>query len=545
MEGVERRGGNSVVQPLLTDQYQITMAYAYWKSGKTTDIASFDLFFRKCPFKGEFTIFAGLSECLQFLKDFQFSSSDIDYLKSCLPNCEEEFFSFLMSLSPKSVKVEAIEEGDVCFPRVPLMKVTGPLIMVQLLETTFLNLVNFASLIATNAARFRAAAGTNKKLFELGLRRAQGPDGGLSASKYAFLGGYDGTSNVLAGKLYNIPVVGTHSHSFVSSFSSMDQVTSLALTPQEGSRGCGDNSFAQQCLQWRSELSSKLKILDCEANDGELAAFVSFAAAFPTKFTALLDTYDVLRSGVLNFCAVCLALNDYGYRARGVRIDSGDLAYLSNKIKDMLSLVSTLYSLDWLPGIDIIASNDINEETILSLAEQGNSITTFGTGTHLVTCQRQPALGCVFKLVSINNLPTVKLSQDLEKMTMPGYKKAYRLYGRDGYAILDLLQLPDEDPPRIYERFICRHPFEESKRAFVTPHRVEILHSVVWDNGEVMVGSLDLVKVREKVIENLKSLRSDHVRSLNPTPYKVSVSDRLYQFIHNLWLESAPIGELS
>ena len=130
-------------------------------------------------------------------------------------------------------------------------------------------------------------------------------------------------------------------------------------------------------------------------------------------------------------------------------------------------------------------------------------------------------------------------------MTMPGYKKAYRLYGRDGYAILDLLQLPDEDPPRIYERFICRHPFEESKRAFVTPHRVEILHSVVWDNGEVMVGSLDLVKVREKVIGNLKSLRSDHVRSLNPTPYKVSVSDRLYQFIHNLWLESAPIGELS
>jgi len=128
---------------------------------------------------------------------------------------------------------------------------------------------------------------------------------------------------------------------------------------------------------------------------------------------------------------------------------------------------------------------------------------------------------------------------------MPGYKSVYRLYGRDGYAILDLLQLPDEDPPRICERYLCRHPFEESKRAYVTPHRVEALHSVVWQNGEVMTGNLDLVKVRERVKENLKSLRSDHVRSLNPTPYKVSVSDRLYQFIHNLWLESAPIGELS
>jgi len=354
-----------VVQPLLTDQYQITMAYAYWKSGKTKDIASFDLFFRKCPFKGEFTIFAGLSECLQFLKDFQFSNSDIEYLKTCLPNSEEEFFSFLTSLSPNSVKVEAMEEGSVCFPRVPLIKVTGPIIFCQLLETIFLNLVNFASLIATNAARFRTAAGKNKKLFELGLRRAQGPDGGLSASKYAFMGGYDGTSNVLAGKLYGIPVVGTHSHSFVSSFTGLEQVKGLELGQQSGDLG-----WAELCQRWRSTLSSQLNILDCEANDGELAAFISFAAAFPSKFTALLDTYDVLKSGMLNFCAVALALNEHGFRATGVRIDSGDLAYLSNKIKDILTLVSKLYSLPWLPNIDIIASNDINEGTILSLAEQ-------------------------------------------------------------------------------------------------------------------------------------------------------------------------------
>ena len=537
----------SVVQPLLTDQYQITMAYAYWRSGKTNETASFDLFFRKCPFRGEFTIFAGLTECLHFLQEFQFSQSDIEYLQTCFPQCEEEFFQFLLSLSPELIKVEAIPEGSVCFPRVPLIKVTGPLIMVQLLETVFLNLVNFASLIATNAARFRIAAGKHRKLFELGLRRAQGPDGGLSASKYAFIGGFDGTSNLLAGKLFSIPVVGTHAHSFVSSFSSLDQVKHLKLTPQntESPAGAWFDKWGEFCVNLRQSVSLAINIPHEEANDGELAAFISYSASFPGSFTALLDTYDVLRSGVLNFCVVAIALHKYGYKARGVRIDSGDLAYLSNKIKAIFKQITVIFKLDWFEHLEIIASNDINEETILSLNEQGNSITTFGTGTHLVTCQRQPALGCVYKMVSISGEPTVKLSQDVEKMTMPGDKVVYRLFGKDGFAILDLIQLPEEEPPRICEKVLCRHPFEESKRAFVTPHKVEELHSVVWSDGRLTHKSPTLLDIRESVQVSLKSLRSDHLRSLNPTPYKVSVSDKLYNFVHTLWLEHAPIGELS
>lgn len=210
---------NSVVQPLLTDMYQVTMAYVYWKSGKLNDTAVFDLFFRKNPFHGEFTIFAGLSDCLTFVENFHYSKSDIAYLKSILPpHTEKEFFDYLINISPNDLTIYAIEEGTVVFPKIPLIRVEGPLILVQLLETTLLTLVNFASLITTNAARYRLASGNNKKLLEFGLRRAQGPDGGLSASKYAYMGGFNATSNMLAGKMFNIPVSGTHAHSFITSF---------------------------------------------------------------------------------------------------------------------------------------------------------------------------------------------------------------------------------------------------------------------------------------------------------------------------------------
>lgn len=216
---------NGIVQPLLTDLYQITMAYAYWKSGKVTDNAVFDLFFRQNPFQGEFTIFAGLEECIRFLENFRYSDSDIDYLKETLPPCvEEEFYEFLRSVTADQVTLYAIQEGSVVFPRVPLLRVEGPLIIVQLLETTLLTLVNFASLMATNAARYRLAAGRNVSLLEFGLRRAQGPDGGLSASKYAYAGGFDGTSNVLAGKMYNIPVRGTHAHAYITSFNGLNEL---------------------------------------------------------------------------------------------------------------------------------------------------------------------------------------------------------------------------------------------------------------------------------------------------------------------------------
>ena len=535
----------STVQPLLTDLYQVTMAYAYWKAGKTEDQASFDLFFRKSPFKGEFTIFAGLSDCLNFLNSFKLSSSDISYLSSCLPDCEEEFFIYLANIDTNKVQVVAMDEGSVCFPRVPLMKVKGPLVLVQLLETIFLNLVNFSSLVATNAARFRIAAGDQVRLFEFGLRRAQGPDGGLTASKFSYLGGFDGTSNVLAGKMFGIPVAGTHAHSYVSSYSHLDQVASITLLPSSTCTTTPATDWVTTCIMWRETMAKDLGIMVGEANQGELAAYISYAAAFPSSFTALLDTYDVIRSGILNFCGVALALHMFGYRACGVRIDSGDLAYLSKKIRNIFIKVGTLHNLPWFSVLDITASNDINEETILSLNEQGNSINSYGIGTHLVTCQRQPALGCVYKLVDINNVPKIKLSQDVEKITMPGDKVAFRLFGKDGFAILDLLQLPGEERPQVGLKVLCRHPFEESKRAYVTPHQVELLHNMMWKEGNRVTDEIDLAIVREKVKRNMKTVRPDHARSLNPTPYKVSVSDQLYSFMHRLWMENAPIGELS
>ncbi|TRY72247.1 hypothetical protein TCAL_17418 [Tigriopus californicus] len=578
------------------------MAYAYWKARRVDDQAVFDLFFRKNPFHGEFTIFAGLSECLKFIQNFKYTESDIAYLKNTLPsNVEPEFFEYLSNLTCEDITLYALKEGTVAFPRVPLIRVQGPLIVAQLLETTFLTLVNYASLVATNAARYRIAAGkSNIKLLEFGLRRAQGPDGGLSASKYAYIGkksqctfiscppinqgseqkhlvhegGFDGTSNVLAGKLFNIPVKGTHAHAFVTSFTGAEDLADTKIVHKNDPDQM-ETDFFGKCLDWRTKLASHLKILKEEAHDGELAAFASYAIAFPDGFMALVDTYDVSRSGLLNFASVALALNDLGYRALGIRIDSGDLAYLSRVAREAFHKVSKEFDVPWFASLTVVASNDINEDTILSLNEQGHSIDCFGIGTHLgmcddsiapkknrlktklpkfiVTCQRQPALGCVYKLVEINEKPKIKLSQDVEKVTMPGKKIGFRLYSSDGHALIDLLQRPSEPPPEVCTRVLCRHPFQESKRAWVIPSQVEDLYSCWWTDGHLFQDIPTMEETRQNVQVSLRTLRQDHKRSLNPTPYKVvpfrifqvGVSDDLYHFIHDLWLENQPIGELS
>ncbi|XP_053978344.1 nicotinate phosphoribosyltransferase isoform X3 [Hylaeus volcanicus] len=534
---------NCVVQPLLTDLYQITMAYAYWKSGKMNDHAVFDLYFRKNPFQGEFTIFAGLEECIKFLEKFRYSSSDIEYLKSTMPlSVDQRFFEYLKDLTPKDVTIYAMEEGSVVFPRIPLLRVEGPLIMVQLLETTLLTLVNYASLMATNAARYRMVAGKNITLLEFGLRRAQGPDGGLSASKYSYIGGFDGTSNVLAGKLYNIPVSGTHAHAYITSFTGLDDLQEKTLAHKETGEVYDLLDIA---CKHRDSIAADVGTLVSEASSGELAALISYAIAFPQRFVALVDTYDVKRSGLLNFCAVALALNDLGYKSIGIRIDSGDLAYLSNAARDIFERIASKYNIPWFAKLMICASNDINEETILSLNEQSHKIDCFGIGTHLVTCQRQPALGCVYKMVEVNGQPRIKLSQEVGKVTIPGKKDAFRLYGADGYALIDLLQRSTEEIPQVKHKVLCRHPFQESKRAYVIPTRVESLHKVYWKNGKLCQPLPTLHEIKNRVQESLKTLRNDHKRNLNPTPYKVAVSDDLYNFIHDLWLQNAPIGELS
>ncbi|GFU45477.1 nicotinate phosphoribosyltransferase [Nephila pilipes] len=533
---------NGVVQPLLTDLYQITMAYAYWKNNKCSDHAVFDLFFRKNPFHGEFTVFAGLEECLKFLENFRYSESDINYLKNILPsNVEPAFFEFLANLTARDVKLYAIPEGTVVFPRVPLISVEGPLPVVQLLETSFLTLVNYASLVATNAARYRIAAGSDLQLLEYGLRRAQGPDGGLSASKYVYIGGFDGTSNVLAGKMYNIPVKGTHAHAFVMSYSSLEEISETVLKSKNQE---SEGDLLELSVKYRSEVSSLLHLLREEANDGELAAFIAYAVAFPNCFLALIDTYDVKKSGLLNFCAVALALCHLGYKPIGVRIDSGDLAYLSNVAFQIFCRVSDHFNIPWFRDFSIVASNDINEETIISLNEQGHKINCFGIGTHLVTCQKQPALGCVFKLVEVKSKPCIKLSLDVEKVTIPGGKSVYRLFGKDGHALIDLLQMKEEPPPEVGKKVLVRHPFQESKRAYVQPVQVQNLQTLYFSDGKICTNLPTLSEIRQQVKRSLATLRSDIKRNLNPTPYKVSVSDQLYHFMHNLWLENAPIGEL-
>lgn len=538
---------NPMVTALLCDMYQFTMAYAYWKADKHLDQAVFDLLHRKNPFRGEYTVFAGLEECIRFAANFRFEESEIDYLRTIMPpTCEDAFFQYLQSVDCSNVEIYAIPEGSIVFPRVPLMRVEGPLLIAQLLETAFLNLVNYASLVTTNAARHRQVAGSEKMLLEFGLRRAQGPDGGISASKYCYMGGFDATSNVDAGQRFGIPVRGTHSHAFVSSFMGLEEITNRSLQHSSGDGKCDD--FVDLTQQWLSKLQAAHSLRDffAETNHSELAAFTSYALSFPTKFQALVDTFDVLRSGVPNFCAVALALNELGYKALGIRLDSGDLAYLSKQARKFFGMVEKEFGVLGFGRLVITASNDINEETLDALNKQDHEIDAFGIGTHLVTCSTQPALGCVYKLVEINKQPRMKLSQDIEKVTIPCKKEAYRLYGVEGYALVDIMNGENEPPPKAEERLLCRHPFIESKRAYVVPQRVENLYKCYWAGNsgvsQEQLPSLNDVKARCK--EQLAAMRPDHLRGLNPTPYKVSVTAKLYEFIHFLWLSEAPVGEL-
>ena len=563
-------GTNPLVGPLLTDLYQVTMAYAYWQQGRHKKQAVFEVFFRKNPFKGEFTVFAGLEEVIRFVETYRLTESDVDYLRELLPQGEEGFFEWLRGLDCSEIKIYAIREGTVVFPAEPLLRIEGPLGIAQLLETTVLNLVNYASLVCTNAVRYRLAA-PEAKLFEFGPRRAQGPDGAVSASRYTFIGGFDGTSNVLAGKLFGLPVSGTHSHAFVQSYAGIDDL------PSETKINGVD--IKARALSWRSTLGYD----DLQLNDGEFAAFVAFALAFPARFIALVDTYSTLDTGLQNFLCVALALHDAGYQPIGIRIDSGDLAYLSRKARRLFDDLANDYDDDDEPStaaehhrrsrkaekkedqrdpsiarclrkIQIFASNDINESVLLSLREQDHAIDGFGIGTHLVTCHNQPALGCVYKLVEIDGRPTIKLSNDINKTTIPCAKQAFRLISAEGVMILDLLVPRTHAPPEVGERILCRHPFDHNKRAYVTPTKVIALHKLVFDGLNAITGNNgdesprghrpSLHDIKNHVLKQLRLVRSDVLRPLNPTPYKISLTPELFSFFIDIWQENDPIREL-
>ncbi|POI21349.1 hypothetical protein CIB84_014903, partial [Bambusicola thoracicus] len=413
----------------LADLYHLTMAYALWRTGRHREPAAAELFFRREPFGAAFAVGAGLGQALRSLGALRFSAADIAYLRSVLPSTTEDaFFDYLCTVDASEVTVTSVPEGSIVFsrvrhmakrphvpicgvcgcgdvtvlsPQVPLLQVKGPLLVVQLLETTLLCLVSYASLVATNAARFRLLAGPQMKLMELGLRRAQGPDGGLSASKYSYIGGFDYTSNILAGKLYGIPVRGTVAHSFIMSFRSLEEVQPRVLSPLAGGEPVDLPSLAESWLQRVCEL---LGTPSDKPNRGELAAFVSYAIAFPQDFQGLLDTYCVMRSGLPNFCAVALALHQLGYRAIGVRLDSGDLIQQSKETRRVLRACGAHFQVPWFGSIPIAVSNDISERSVEDFVREESEIDMVGVGTNLVTCPLQPSLGCVYK-VGVAALP--------------------------------------------------------------------------------------------------------------------------------------------
>ncbi|XP_064410584.1 nicotinate phosphoribosyltransferase [Latimeria chalumnae] len=524
---------SELVQPLLTDLYQFTMAYSYWKNGKHREKAVFEVFFRENPFGGEFALFCGLQDCLLFLERFAFTQEDLQYLESVLPNTvEREFFDYLGSVDASKVILRSAPEGSVVFARVPLLEVEGPLLVVQLMETTLLCLVNYASLVATNAARFRIAAGSGKRLLEMGLRRAQGPDGGLSASRYSYIGGFDGTSNVLAAKLYGIPVAGTVGHSYITSFSSLAEVQPRTLRPACEGKPAVD--FVSLCLAWLSRVCRFLRTPEDQVNRSEFAAFIAYAISFPRNFLVLVDTYSVARSGVPNFCSVALALGELQYQAAGVRLDSGDLSSQSVWIRRTFQACADEFHVPWFHHLSIAISDNISEQKLLEINQKENEISLVGVGTNLVTCTLQPSLGCVYKLVEANGKPRIKLSEDQGKTTLPGRKCIYRLYDGLGVALLDLITLKEEPSPVAGQQVACQLLRGHVEPLNVTAAWVETLHQDYFREGRISQPLPSIATIRTRAATSLNKLGLQHKRLQNPEPYKVAMTSALSLLLNDL-----------
>ncbi|KAJ8364785.1 hypothetical protein SKAU_G00136160 [Synaphobranchus kaupii] len=520
------------IPPLLTDLYQFTMAYAYWRAGRHNEPAVFELFFRSNPFGGGFSLFSGLHDCQLFLRSFHFTDEDVEYLRSVLPpGSDPAFFSYLRKLDCSGVTVQSVPEGTVVFARAPLMEVSGPLAVVQLLETSLLCLVNYASLVCSNAARFRLAAGSRRKLVEMGLRRAQGPDGGLTASRYTYMGGFDLTSNVLAGYLFGIPVAGTMAHSFVTSFSCLEEVWPQSLAPANEDND-GDDSDPVDLISlskgWLGRVCELLGADPGVAREGELAAFLSYAIAFPRNFLPVIDSYSVASSGLVNFCAVALSLCGLQYQPLGVRLDSGDLCRQSLEVRRAFRACGDQFSVPAFHSLIIVGTNNITEHSIQELNKKENEIDAVGVGTHLVTCTQQPSLGCVYKLVEVRGSPRMKVSEDPEKSTMPGKKAVYRLLDIQGHPFLDLLCLCEEPPPQAGVALRC-HPLVGAQDIVtVTASRVARLREEVFSQGQISHPLRNAAEVRESVQNSLKTLHARHKRLKDPDTYTVAASEKLH-----------------
>ncbi len=481
-------GSQQTSLSLLTDLYQLTMAYGYWKQGKAEQHSVFHLFFRSSPFQGGYVIAAGLEPALDFVRSFRFTPDDVAFLATLTGNdgqplFEPEFLEYLADLKP-GVDIDAISEGTVVFPHEPLLRVRGPILQCQLLETALLNIINFQSLIATKAARIVMAA-QGDAVLEFGLRRAQGIDGALAASRAAFIGGCAATSNVLAGKLFGIPVKGTHAHSWVMSF------------------------------------------------ETELDAFVAYAEAMPNNCVFLVDTYDTLE-GVRHAIDVGNRLKEAGHRMVGIRLDSGDLAWLSIEARKLLDSAG-------FHDAAIVASNDLDERLITSLKQQNAAITIWGVGTKLVTAYDQPALGGVYKLGAIQDVggtwqPKVKLSEQLIKTSTPGIQQVRRFYDENDQAIADmiyseLMALPNDS--------VMIDPLDATNRRTMSASvACEDLLQPMLRDGRFVSSSPSISDIRSRTISQLQRFHHGILRFDNPHRYPVGLERQLYELKSRLDLEA-------
>lgn len=465
------------VPAMLTDLYQLTMAYAYWRSGTAELNACFHASFRRNPFGGGYAVACGLEQAVDYLLGLRFTDDDIAYLRTLTGNDGRPLFAgeFLGWLKGFrfTCDVDAVPEGTVVFPREPLVRVTGPIVQCQVIETALLNIINFQSLVATKAARVcRAAAGD--PVLEFGLRRAQGPDGGLSASRAAYVGGCAGTSNVLAGQRFGIPVGGTHAHSWVMAF------------------------------------------------DTELEAFMAYAEALPNNATFLVDTYDTI-DGVRNAVTAGRWLAERGYAMIGIRIDSGDLAWLSRRAREILDQGG-------LPGVRIYASNELDEYLIESLKDQGAAIDVWGVGTRLATADGEGSLGGVYKLSAVRHPgrewePRIKVSEQTAKVTMPGLLQVRR-FVRDGVFDGDMLynelvSLPGE--------CVMVDPEDSTRRKSFCGEPADDLLAPVLRGGALTGGLPTIEAARARTAEQLAMLDPGVKRFLNPHRYAVGVEQSLHE----------------
>lgn len=446
-----------------TDLYQLSMAQAYFKSDTHLQAAVFDYYFRSNPFDGGYTIFAGLEDLLSSIETLHFSDDDLAYLAS--QNFPDDFLAYLKTFRFRG-RILSVSEGDVVFPNQPVLRVEGTLIETQLIETLLLNLLNFQSLIATKACRMRWIAG-DRALLDFGLRRAQAT-GGYYATRAAFVGGVNGTSNVVAGKDFNIPIAGTMAHSFVQSY------------------------------------------------DDELQAFRDFALHRPEGCVLLVDTYDTLRSGVPNAITVAREMQARGQALHGIRLDSGDLAYLSRESRRLLDAAG-------LEQVQIAASNSLDEHVIKSLQEQGAAIDVYGVGTNLVIGQPNGALDGVYKLVHSNGKPRIKLSESLEKITLPHAKQVSRIATADGAWVgADVIGLSDERDVEM-----MHHPSDPFKRMALDTLELEpLLHEVMVD-GQTSIRRRPLEEIAEYCQQRFARLPQEYKRFDNPHRYKVGLSTAL------------------